>query len=470
MLWAIGAASILAIVLIDLKSGFLTKKWTAFPFLSALTHPVALYSLAFAFLPEPAPVAACALALSGWFMARLTFYAPKPKKLDPGKRLRIMYGGRRIFLAGLVASAIQVPLCVLLALFRTRLGIGLGAAVADIVAACLLTAGFMVNGALRIVFTSKRLGVLYRVAFALFGWIPGVNLALGLRFCRIAKEEYVFECLQRELQAARAESQVCATKYPLLLLHGIGFRDYEHFNYWGRIPLLLTQNGAKVYYGKQQAWGTIESCAEEIKRQALAAMAETGAEKINVIAHSKGGLDARYMISRLGMADHVASLTTISTPHRGSELLDLLTKLKEPTYRKICSRIDAVYRKMGDPAPDVYSAGKQLAPAFCEEFNRLTPDAPGVYYQSYASVMKKPSSHALLSLPFAAMKVMAGDNDGLVTIESAQWGEFKGSFKSSQNRGISHGDEIDLMRRDYEGFNMADEYLKIVSDLKDRGC
>jgi len=469
MLWAIGAASILAIILMDLKSGVLTRKWTASPLLSALSHPVALYLLPFVFLPDPAPVSASALALSLWFMARLTFYAPKRKKVDAGTRLRIMYGGRRIFLAGLVASAIQVPLCVLLALFRTKLGLGLGAAVADIVTAGVLTAGFMVNGALRIVFTSKRLGVLYRVAFALFGWIPGLNLALGLRFCRIAKEEYVFESLQRELQAARAESRVCATKYPLLLLHGIGFRDYEYFNYWGRIPVLLTKNGGKVYYGKQQAWGTIESCGEEIKREALAAMAETGADKINIIAHSKGGLDARYMISRLGMADKVASLTTVSTPHRGSELLDLLTKIKEPAYRAICSKIDAVYRRMGDEAPDVYAAGKQLSPSFCEEFNRLTPDAPGVYYQSYASEMKKPSSHALLSLPFAAMKLMAGSNDGLVTVESARWGEFKGSFRSSRNRGISHGDEIDLMRRDYEGFNMSDEYLKIVADLKDRG-
>ena len=45
-------------------------------------------------------------------------------------------------------------------------------------------------------------------------------------------------------------------------------------------------------------------------------------EKVHVIAHSMGGLDARYMISRLGMEDRVLSLTTVGTPHRGSKYAD----------------------------------------------------------------------------------------------------------------------------------------------------
>jgi triacylglycerol lipase len=469
MLWAIVAVSMLAIAFIDVKLDLLAKKWSALPLLTVLAHPVALYALAFRFLAAPAPAAFGAIALSSWFLLRLAFYAPKPKKIPLGMRLRIMEGGRRIFLAALASSALQIPLCVFIALARTQAGLSAGQAIADILAASLLCAGFMVNGALRIVFTSKRLGVLMRVVFALFGWIPGVNLALGLRFCEIAKQEYVFEYLKEELQQARADSQDCRTRYPLLLLHGIGFRDYKYLNYWGRIPLLLTRNGATVRYGKQQAWGTIESNAQEIKEQALSILAETGCEKVNIIAHSKGGLDARHMISALGMADSVASLTTISTPHRGSELLKVLAKIKEPAYRKICGKIDEAYRKMGDKAPDTYTAGKQLSPEFCQEFNRRTPDAPGIYYQSYASEMKKASSHALLSLPFAVMKIMAGGNDGLVTVESARWGEFKGSFKSRETRGISHGDQIDLMRKDYEGFNMPEEYVAIVKDLKERG-
>ena len=41
----------------------------------------------------------------------------------------------------------------------------------------------------------------------------------------------------------------CATKYPVLLLHGFGFRDEIPFRYWGRIPDALRDEGIKVYDG-----------------------------------------------------------------------------------------------------------------------------------------------------------------------------------------------------------------------------
>ena len=83
--------------------------------------------------------------------------------------------------------------------------------------------------------------------------------------------------------------------------------------------------------------------------------------------------------------------------------------------------------------------------------------------------MKKPTSHALLGTPFAVMKLKAGNNDGLVTEESAKWGVFKGTFKSAEKRGISHADQIDLMRKDYSGFDIAEEYVAIVAELKKMG-
>ena len=106
-----------------------------------------------------------------------------------------------------------------------------------------------------------------------------------------------------------------------VMLHGIGFRDLRYFNYWGRIPKELAENGAVVYYGHQQAWGTIEDNAQIIREKILEILSENHCDKVNIIAHSKGGLDARYLISGLHMENQVASLTTVSTPHRGSELL-----------------------------------------------------------------------------------------------------------------------------------------------------
>jgi triacylglycerol lipase len=60
-------------------------------------------------------------------------------------------------------------------------------------------------------------------------------------------------------------------------------------------------------------------------------------------------------------------------------------------------------------------------------------------------------------------------NDGLVTLDSARWGEFRGVFENKKRRGISHGDMIDITRGNYKGFDVIETYIDIVSDLKNRG-
>ena len=197
---------------------------------------------------------------------------------------------------------------------------------------------------------------------------------------------------------------------------------------------------------------------------------EHNCDKVNIIAHSKGGLDARHMITKLGMGHMVASLTTISTPHRGSQLINLFNRLPDRVYRFIASCYDRAFRKIGDKNPDCYRATKQLAPSFCEQFNLDTPDDPRVYYQSYMSVMKSMRSDSLLAVPYALMRFLAGrHNDGLVEEQSSVWGNFKGTFRNRYKRGISPGDIIDLKREDYKGFDVLETYVKMVGELKAMG-
>ena len=65
------------------------------------------------------------------------------------------------------------------------------------------------------------------------------------------------------------------------------------------------------------------------------------------------------------------------------------------------------------------------------------------------------------------MKKIKGPNDGLVYIESAKWGEFRGTFTNKYRRGISHADIIDLKREDIRGFDIKEQYVKIISELKE---
>ena len=74
-------------------------------------------------------------------------------------------------------------------------------------------------------------------------------------------------------------------------------RDERPIFYWGRIPDTLRERGATVYLGGQDAWGTVAGNAEQLRKTVLRILECEQCEKINIIAHSKGGLEARYLIA-----------------------------------------------------------------------------------------------------------------------------------------------------------------------------
>ena len=388
-----------------------------------------------------------------------------------GLRARIMMGGRRAVHWGLYAAAVQIFIFLRL-LFRppgfyVMIGTGFRILYMLLAAAGILLLLF--SGTLRIFFASRRLGIVRRIVMLLTWWIPVVNLVVLLYACRLVYEEYDFERERAALRALRVDSDLCATRYPLLLVHGIGFRDLRYFNYWGRIPRELKRNGAVIYYGNQEALGTIAYNAEDIRKRILQIREETGAEKVNIIAHSKGGLDARCAITTLGMSPYVASLTTMNTPHRGCRFVNYACRLPEGFYRFVAGCFDRTLSKFGDKNPDFYTATHQFSTEASARFNEETPDMPGVYYQSYTSKMRNPFSHLLLSIPYCMIRPLEGANDGLVSVESAKWGEFRGVFSNRRLRGISHGDIIDLTRQDYRSFDVLETYVRIVAELKERG-
>ncbi len=397
------------------------------------------------------------------------------KKHPPSLRLWIMNGGRRILRFCFYGLLLQLLICWFY-LFKLPARFAPADAswplvlIVDGIFAFLYFYLLILNGCIRILSTCRSLGIWKRVCIFCFLWIPVLQLFLARYLSKRAHIEFDAERCRFENRLFRAGSRICSTRYPLVMLHGIGFRDLRYFNYWGRIPKELAENGAVVYYGHQQAWGTIEDNAQIIREKILEILSENHCDKVNIIAHSKGGLDARYLISGLHMENQVASLTTVSTPHRGSELLNLLNRLPDGIYRFVSSLFDRSYARFGDQHPDCYHASKQLSPQFCREFNEKYPDAPGVYYQSYASCMKHSLGDGLLSIPNLLMFFAgASKNDGLVTIDSAKWGNFQGVFQSAGRRGISHGDMIDLKREDYKGFDVIEAYVKIVAGLKERG-
>lgn len=267
--------------------------------------------------------------------------------------------------------------------------------------------------------------------------------------------------------------QNCSTRYPILLVHGTGFRDWKRLGYWGRIPELLRQRGAVVYFGQQDGWATVEDNARYLAQRVDNILAETGSEKLNLIAHSKGGLDARYLISSLGYGDRVASLTTISTPHHGSKTMDALDRLPRWVFRLIGFFVNGWYRLIGDASPNFCGVCRQFTTAWAEEFNRRNADVPGVLYQSWAGAMAGARSDIFMWWSNLIISWVEGANDGLVTVESAQWTNFTGVWRGSGNRGMSHMDEVDFRRRPLKGrgdpVDPAEHYAVLAEGLRERG-
>lgn len=327
------------------------------------------------------------------------------------------------------------------------------------------------NGILRVYITSGQLGVWLRVLGALFGMIPVLNIVFLLLIIRKTHKEAEYEIRHDEIENARRGQNICKTKYPVLLVHGVFFRDRKLFNYWGRIPSALELNGATIYYGKQQSALCVKDSAAELSARIKEIVAETGCEKLNIIAHSKGGLDSRYAVSQLDCGQYVASLTTVNTPHRGCIFVEkAYTGLSQKAWHNVAEAYNAASRVRGDTNPDFLAAVGDLRESVCTEFNRTVPDREGVFYQSIGSATKSARGGRFpmdISYPF--VKKMDGENDGLVSVESMKWGENFRFIKVKGRRGVSHGDVIDLNRENIEGFDVREYFVQVVADLKNKG-
>jgi len=327
------------------------------------------------------------------------------------------------------------------------------------------------NGMICIYLTSTQLGIKYRVIGALCGMIPIVNLVVLNKMLRIVFAEVRFETQKEGLDASRASQQICKTKYPILLVHGVFFRDSHFFNYWGRIPKALENNGAKIYYGNHPSAASVAECAEVMTNRIRQIVEETGCEKVNIIAHSKGGLDCRYAIANLGAAPYVASLTTINTPHRGCEFADfLLSKAPDSLKEQVANTYNTTLQKLGEKDADFMAAVNDLTASACIPRDQQMGVPEGISCQSIGSKLDKASGGKFpLNYSYHLVKLFDGPNDGLVSEQSFVWGEHYKLLTPQKNRGISHGDMIDLNRENIDGFDVREFYVQLVSGLKDKG-
>ena len=190
---------------------------------------------------------------------------------------------------------------------------------------------------------------------------------------------------------------------------GIDLLDSRH--YFKGIRSHLEDNGHLVRHTQVSFAADVKTRAEELKAQIKDILTETDSEKVHLISHSMGGLDARHMIvDHATMTSAVHSLTTIGTPHWGSPVADYLLEIG---FGKWVSTLKEILTMEGV---------HDLTTAACRQFNEEHEAAEAendVIYQTWSSC----SDEIFRPLQFAADIVTEreGPSDGLVSIASQQW-------------------------------------------------
>ncbi len=244
-----------------------------------------------------------------------------------------------------------------------------------------------------------------------------------------------------------------APRNAVVLAHGVmGFESIGMAgikqDYFRGVPARLRELGADVYTVRVSAAGSIATRAQQLAD----AVKLLPVDQVNIIAHSMGGLDARYAISRLGIAPKVVSLTTIGTPHHGTPLADITTNLlgEKLGLRRILSAMGL----------DV-NAFYDCTTARMTEFNRAVPDVKGVTYASYVGRLRGrwPKMNTLLRPAYLYLADRSGENDGVVPAGSQPWGAVLGTLPADHWAQIGWSVQFDA-----PGF-----YANLLTDLRGRG-
>jgi triacylglycerol lipase len=232
---------------------------------------------------------------------------------------------------------------------------------------------------------------------------------------------------------------------PIVLHHGLfGFGDIAvgpvKFAYFRGIDRALVGRGHPLIVSRVHPTGSIERRARQLRDNIVAGLRDSGLsdrQRVLIIAHSMGGLDARYMINKLGMDDRVAALLTITSPHRGSPYADwcLLNVGRRLGGLKLMKLIGLDVQAISD-----------LTTESCRKFNRTIKNVPGVLYFSVSAARPW---HRVPPFAVHAHRVITaaeGDNDSLVSVKSSTWGEHLGVWPADHFHTINHRLVLEIKR------------------------
>ena len=280
-----------------------------------------------------------------------------------------------------------------------------------------------------------------------WGWVA---VAVAALLAAVALAAWLWRWRARRPPRRRPRREA-RPRYPVVLCHGLfGFDEIEvvgsRHAYFRGVPARLEKSSWQVSLARVPGAASVKLRAHELAEW----VRTVEAPRVNIVAHSMGGIDARYAISRLGLAKRVATLITVGAPHRGTPVADL----GEGLAVRLGLRFALARAGVG------LEALRDLTVARMEAFNAEVPDAPGVAYGSVVGVARGTLRMNPLLVPtWLYLKRRAGENDGVVPASSQRWGEVLAEIEAD------HWAQIGWSR----SFDAAEFYARLLRELRGRG-
>lgn len=258
------------------------------------------------------------------------------------------------------------------------------------------------------------------------------------------------------------------TRHPVVLMHGFGaLANATPGGVLHPEAMHLRAHGVWAYAPHVNPYDTVAVRAEAWGDRLARVFEETGAQKVNLVGFSLGGLDARHLASLPAWAGRVASIVTVATPHRGTPIARYVLDRPDRLGAWALAAMDFMGRAAWEAAPPQTAAAlAELDPAHIEgTFNPAHPYPDGVWCASYAARAGWGTTAGLypgLLVQHRLLARLAGENDGIVPTASAVWGEGLGTLDADHARLIG-------LRVGRGGLDSKALYLEIAGHLRERG-
>ncbi len=236
------------------------------------------------------------------------------------------------------------------------------------------------------------------------------------------------------------------TRFPIVMVHGwTGFQNIGPLTYFYNVREDLEALGYPIETPVLDPYNSVDIRGEQLVAAVDNTLSTLRARKVNLLGHSQGGIDSRYVASPAGgdHGDRVGALITLGTPHQGTPFTDIALGLipgpAEQALVFVINFLGATQSQQSDVEASLYTLSETYMQ---NEFNPVFIDDPSVKYWSWmgetcvGGIGCQDILDPLLVFSFNTIYAVAGPNDGLVPQDSAKWGEYLGLIPAD------HIDEI----------------------------